>query len=276
MIQDLFPQVFDNQYTPRDPKPTDYVLSFRGKEVLIYMENGVIDIPKVADCPENEYHYLHTIDDDAFYLPKNPLEPFGKFAYVPFGKYKEYKPKALAYGCVVGESFYRWYRRNQFCGQCGSPMEKSTTERAMVCPKCGFLDYPKICPAIIVAVCHGDKVLLTKYAGREFTNYALIAGFAEVGETIEETVHREVLEEVGVHVKDLRFYKSQPWPFSDSLLMGFFAKLDGDEHITLERNELSLGEWTNREDVPPDTLGTALTAEMMDLFRRGKDPFSQQ
>ena len=102
-------------------------------------------------------------------------------------------------------------------------MEKSTVERAMVCPACGNTVYPKICPAVIAAVHDGDRLLLTRYRGRAFKKYALIAGFNEIGESIEDTVRREVLEEAGVHVKNLRFYKSQPWVFTDTLLMGFFC-----------------------------------------------------
>lgn len=93
--------------------------------------------------------------------------------------------------------------------------------------------FPKISPAVIVAVTDNDRVLLTKYAGRTYKNYALVAGFNEAGETIEQTVRREVMEEVGLKVKNLKYYKSQPWGLSGSLLSGFFCELDGDDKITL-------------------------------------------
>ena len=112
------------------------------------------------------------------------------------------------------------------------------------------MEYPKICPAVIVAVLDGERILLTKYAGRSYTRYALIAGFAEIGETIEQTVHREVMEEVGLRVKNLRFYKSQPWSFSDTLLMGFYCDLDGEDRITLDQDELAVAEWFNRGQIP--------------------------
>lgn len=108
---------------------------------------------------------------------------------------------------------------------------------------------------------------MTKYAGREYTRYALIAGFAEIGESLEQTVHREVKEEVGLKVKNLKFYKSQPWPFTDTLLAGFYAELDGDDTITLEEDELALGVWLSREDIPPEELKISLTSEMMEAFR---------
>ena len=125
------------------------------------------------------------------------------------------------------------------------------------------MEYPKLSPAVIVAVRNGDKLLLSKYAGREFTNYALIAGFAEIGEPIEDTVRREVMEEVGLKVKNIRFYKSQPWSFSDTLLFGFFCDLDGDDTIRLDEEELALAEWQERSQIPDDAYEISLTREMM-------------
>lgn len=91
------------------------------------------------------------------------------------------------------------------------------------CPKCGNLIYPKIAPAVIVAVTRGDQILMTRYQGRDYKGYALIAGFTEIGETAEDTVRREVMEEVGLQVKDLRYYGSQPWGADANLLLGFLA-----------------------------------------------------
>ena len=123
-------------------------------------------------------------------------------------------------------------------------------ERMMRCEYCGQMEFPKICPAVIIGVTDGNRLLMSKYAGRDYKKYALIAGFAEIGETIEETVQREVMEEVGLKVKNLRYYKSQPWSFSDTLLFGFFAELDGSAEITLDEEELALAEWFEREEIP--------------------------
>ena len=135
------------------------------------------------------------------------------------------------------------------------------------CPQCGLVEYPKICPAVIVGIVNGDKILLSKYAGREYKKYALIAGFAEIGESIEDTVRREVGEEVGLKVKNLRFYKSQPWSFTDTLLFGFFCQVDGDDTITMDDQELSVAQWVSREEVPDDPEGISLTREMMTVFK---------
>ena len=112
----------------------------------------------------------------------------------------------------------------------------------MRCPKCGQMEYPKICPAVIIAVTDKNRLLLSKYAGRTYKRYALLAGFTEIGETLEETVKREVMEEVGLKVTNIRYYKSQPWSFSDTLLAGFFCDLEEPGQIRLDENELALAE----------------------------------
>ena len=142
----------------------------------------------------------------------------------------------------------------------------------MECPSCGNHEYPVLCPAVIVGITNGDKIILSKYEGRSFKRYALIAGFAEIGETIEETVHREVMEEVGLKVKNLRYYKSQPWSFSSSLLFGFFCDVDGDDTLTVDHEELSMAQWVERDKIPDQGNNISLTKEMMMLFRDGKEP----
>ena len=141
----------------------------------------------------------------------------------------------------------------------------------MQCPACQKLRYPVISPCVIVAVTQGERILLTRYASGHSTykKYALIAGFAEIGESIEKTVQREVMEEVGLKVKNLRFYKSQPWSFTDTLLFGFFAELDGEEEITMDEKELSEAGWFLREELPEEFDGVSLTNEMIRVFRDG-------
>lgn len=146
-------------------------------------------------------------------------------------------------------------------------MQKKSDERAMICEKCGLVEYPKISPAVIVGVVDGDKILMSRYAHSVYKKYSLIAGFAEIGETLESTVRREVMEEVGVKVKNIRYYKSQPWGLSDSLLVGFFAELDGSAEIKLDTNELAEAKWFARNDIPYGASAISLTSEMIEAFR---------
>lgn len=116
------------------------------------------------------------------------------------------------------------------------PVLPDEKERMLRCPSCGHLIFPTIAPAVIVGVTDGNRIILTTYAAREYKRYALIAGFTEIGETVEETVRREVMEEVGIPVKNIRYYKSQPWGFDSNLLMGFFCQADRKSQMSMDWN----------------------------------------
>lgn len=146
-------------------------------------------------------------------------------------------------------------------------MRHDDKQRMMRCDSCQNIVFPKISPAVIVAVTDNDRILLTKYVGRTYRNYALIAGFTEIGETMEETVRREVMEEVGVKVKNITYYKSQPWGLSGSQLLGYFCELDGDDTITLQEDELSVGTWVRADDIEVSDDNISLTREMIEKFR---------
>ena len=163
-----------------------------------------------------------------------------------------------------------WYETSRFCGRCGHVMERDCNERALVCPACGNRVYPRINPAVIVAVRDGDRLLMTRYAGPgAYRHRALIAGFCEIGETAEQTVAREVLEEAGVHVKNIRYYKSQPWGFASDLLLGFVCDLDGGSELHMDAQELSSAEWVARADIYEEDDQVSLTREMILAFKNG-------
>ena len=142
----------------------------------------------------------------------------------------------------------------------------------MRCPNCGNMIFPRISPSVIVAVTDGDRLLLSKYANRAYTRYALIAGFTEIGETGEQTVEREVMEEVGLKVKNIRYYKSQPWGVDGNLLLGYYCDLDGSDQIRLDEDELAMADWFDRNDLPAKDDGISLTREMIRVFGEGKEP----
>lgn len=190
------------------------------------------------------------------------------YQFQGINSFRRINPQYMGFAVITAFHLYGWYRDNMFCGRCGRPMEHDNHERMMHCYECGNVVFPKICPVVIVAITDGDRIVMTKYAGGNYKNYALVAGFGEIGETIEETVHREVMEEVGLKVKNLQYYKSQPWGLSGSLLFGFFCELDGDDTIRLQEEELSVGEWMHANDMDeilPD--GVSLTREMMMKFK---------
>ena len=284
MIQDIAPSVFRNEYDP-DGKAdaSSRVLFFSGSNVLMKGEGSAMELPSLeeldfAGVTAPELRFLFRVDGRGIFLlpdretgidPEN-LPPGWHFEPVMYYRNDRRSPKSQAYSVLTGYQLRNWYRDNRFWGTCGSRTELSSAERAVRCPSCGRIIYPRIVPAVIVAVVDGDRILLTKYANRPFKNYALIAGFTEIGETLEETVAREVMEEAGLRVKNIRYYKSQPWGIVDDLLAGFICEVDGSREIHMDRQELKEAEWVKREDIPGEDDDFSLTSEMMHRFKAGK------
>ena len=302
MIQDIYPSRLNNQYTAYSPVDEDIVFFFQGsslrakyedEETLVYPQykefvKGII-LQENKDSVDNyTFIYLLSVDDTRYFLAEKKGELLkgqyiGEMAdasihkeyaavvegfdFVGVNSFRKAKPKATAFAAITAYHIYGWYRDNHFCGRCGGPTVHDSKERMVRCTSCGNMIFPKICPAVIVAVTDNDRILLTKYAGRMYRNYALIAGFNEAGETLEQTVEREVMEEVGLKVKNIRYYKSQPWGLSGSLLSGFFCELDGDDKITLQEDELSLGTWVKADELDLEDDGISLTREMIIKFR---------
>ena len=276
MLQDIGIGRFDNRFVLRQAEANDTVLIYRDDAVLVLSRDARLRLPRLRELPASlkvlDLRYAFSIEEVRYFYGdssnEGPAAELPKeLIFVPSREYRNMEPQETAFACCVGESLHRWHRNNHYCGRCGSLMEDSVTERAIVCPNCRLTLYPKICPAVIVAVCDGDRLLLTKYRGRAFKRYALVAGFNEIGESIEDTVRREVLEETGLRVKNLRFYKSQPWVVTDSLLMGFFCELDGQDGVRLQEDELSEAGWFARDMIPRDHSSISLTGEMIEVFR---------
>ena len=278
MIQDIGKFRYHNEYRKTAPVSDSKVLCYRNRELLLYYQDQQISFPAYGELqrhlPElaDKYTYLFSIDETSYYLFPAPDEKrLPGTVWEDIRILRTASPREEAFAGITGHQLYDWYDSRKYCPRCGKPLIHDERERMMRCTSCGQQEYPKISPAVIVGVTHGDRLLLTKYAGRDFKKYALIAGFAEIGETIEETVQREVMEEVGLKVKNLRYYKSQPWSFSGTLLMGFFAELDGEDKIRLDEEELSLARWCTRDEIPEND-GLSLTREMMQAFRENRLP----
>lgn len=282
MIQEIYPEIYRNEFTPRKPEADDLVFCFKKDEVLMFGVEEMLLAPTVDmmrqsyGVTDEDLVYLFRVNDDAIYMLNYSQGIEEKTVELPGMEFRitrifrTLEPKWIGFAGITASHLEKWYRSNQFCGCCGEKMEPKTTERAMRCAGCGFTDYPKICPAVIVGIIDGDKIMLTKYANRAFTRFALVAGFCEIGESVEDTIRREVMEEVGVKVKNIRYYNSQPWAFSESLLLGFFVDLDGDGDVTLDTDELKEAVWVPREEVPDDQEnGLSLTYTMMQAFKRG-------
>jgi NAD+ diphosphatase len=142
-----------------------------------------------------------------------------------------------------------WHRDHQYCGQCGQATTASENDRARVCQECNQTFYPRLSPSIIALVTKGDEILLAKNARARGNFYSTLAGFVEPGESIEEAVHREVYEEVGIHIKNLQYYGSQSWPFPNSLMLGFHAEYESGE-LELQEDEILDAQWFHHQNLP--------------------------
>ena len=141
-----------------------------------------------------------------------------------------------------------WARTHRYCGACGAPMQRAAAEFCMRCPACGFSAYPRISPAMMVLVRRGDHILLARHAAVAATRYTALAGFVEPGEGIEEAVARELWEEAGVRVRNVRYVASQPWPFPSSLMIACTSEALSDE-LTLDTTEIEEAGWFSAAEV---------------------------
>lgn len=286
MLQDIKPHVFYNEYKSNLIRPRDVVLVFVQDKVLVKRDSEVL-FPTVEECKDREQlQYLFRIDETKYYLFmfKKDKRATGtemlqeamiesihdmlqeQVDWVLVRSLRDTAERKDCFAAATAYHLYVWYRDNRYCGRCGGKLASDKKERMLFCEKCHNTVYPKIAPAVIVGLIHNNHILMTKYADREYKRYALVAGFTEIGETAEETVQREVMEEVGLKVKNISYYKSQPWGFDSNLLMGFFAQLDGGDDIRLEEEELASAEWIRREQAVHMNDGVSLTREMMEYF----------
>lgn len=279
MIQDIFPAKFYNHYEEQKPCASDSAFLFsEGKVLARYnQEAQSLNFPTCGDFSDQapSATYLFAIDNQKYFLMPEKAELPAGLSDFSFYTLRQLRDLPLASNVDIFAAFsayhlWKWYDNNKFCGHCGKSLFHDTVERALYCPACKSKIYPRINPAVIIGILNQkkDKILITKYR-TGYAHSALVAGFTEFGETLEQTVEREVMEEVGLKVKNIRYYKSQPWALAQDLLAGFFCEVDGDETIRMDESELKYAEWVSRDAVELQPNDYSLTNEMMKLFKTG-------
>jgi NAD+ diphosphatase len=264
---------FISEITPPSTKEDPaWWFAFEGDKLLVRPDGTSISIPCLTDFAELglrtvRQHYLGRLPDRHCYtveLAEGTVPPAG----MTFQGLRQV-------GFLVDEVLFslagralqvlEWDRTHQFCSRCGIQMRIRPIERAKECPQCGLLFFPRLAPAIIVAVTRGDELLLARSHRFPTKMYSVIAGFVEPGETLEHAVRREVQEEVGLAVKGIRYFGSQPWPFPHSLMIGFTASYTGGE-ITLDDPEIDDAGWYRAGNLPTIPGKISIARQLIDWF----------
>lgn len=275
MIQDIAPHIFDNSYSPEvKPEKGDTALYFRAGAVLCSPGAEKL-LPDYGEyiAPESAV-YLFSVDGRRYFLITDEnARTEGDYVFTEVKKLRWSKEVSREDIFILFTAMYlwNWYTNNRCCGHCGGKTVPDYSERALLCTRCCRVIYPRINPAVIVGVRSGDELLITRYAeNRGYQHDALVAGFTEIGETFEQTVSREVMEEVGLKVKNITYYSSQPWGYTGGILAGFFCDVDGSTEVRLDESELSRAVWVKRQEISGQPDNFSLTNDMMMKFRDGK------
>jgi NAD+ diphosphatase len=246
---------------------------FKDDAVLVKLNEDVAHIPCVTALDQLSLQpirtqYLGTLDGRHCYSAEVDAQdnsiPDG-MSFQRFRSLYNALPEEIFWAAGRAFQVMDWDRTHQYCGKCGHPTQSAEGERAKVCPECGQTSYPRIAPAVIVAVVK-DRQLLLAHANRFPKGlYSVIAGFVEVGETFEECVRREVKEETAIEVKDIQYFGSQPWPFPHSLMVGFTAKYAGGE-IRVDDTEITEAGWFTADNLPICPTKISIARRLIDWF----------
>ena len=258
--------------TPSEPCGSAWWFVFCGHKLLVLVKDGTASLINVRDLREVDLkpvrqHYLGTLDGRHCYsaeLAEDMEAPDG-MTFHGLRELWALLEEDLLTIAGLAKQIIHWDRTNQFCSRCGGHMESETERRVKTCPRCHRTNFPRISPAVIVAVVKANKLLLARAHRHPPGLYSVIAGFVEPGETLEDCVRREVKEETGVDVKEIRYFGSQPWPFPNSLMIAFTAKYAGGKLI-IEKAEIEDAGWFAPDNLPSIPPKITIARQLIDWF----------
>jgi NAD+ diphosphatase len=262
---------------PQEVNPDSYWFMISDQKVIVLSENGTITIPRYINLEEfnikhDHVQYMGIYNGVSCYAAgvESTLNlPECLSIHPPLTLLNNLDTDMVKLSGLAGQ-FITWSRNHRYCGKCGSLTEDKNDERAKICTVCGQVYYPRLSPAIIVAVTKDDKLLLASSPRFRSKFYSVLAGFVEPGETLEECVKREVKEEVGIEVENIKYFGSQPWPFPDSLMIGFTAEYESGE-IMPDKNEITDVSWFARDEIPGIPSSISIARRLIDWFIDGKN-----
>jgi len=255
--------------TEREPS---WIFAFRGNELLVHQDGPVARLPRMAEWEAlglsgEPLHAVGHLDGEPALAVELPAatEPPPGMAFEGlrrlWGKLHETAWQLAGRAVQILD----WDRNHRFCGRCGTPTKASADERSRTCPSCGQQHFPRLSPAVIVLVTRGDELLLARSPHFAPGVYSTLAGFVEPGESLEDTVAREIHEEVGVTLSDVRYFGSQPWPFPNSLMVGFTAQWAAGE-LQPQPGEIEDARWFHPGALPLLPAPMSIARKLIDSF----------
>lgn len=261
---------------PEEIKPDSLWFMIHEQKIVVFSEDNSTSIPEYKKLLENSIftehtQYMGTYNSVSCYAGeiedlKHLPESFS--VHPPLSLLKEIGADLVRIAGLASQ-FINWSRNHRICGRCGKPTEDKKDERAKICTDCGQVYYPRLSPAVIVAVVKDDRILMANSPRFPSKFYSVLAGFVEPGETLEECVEREVYEEVGIRLKNIRYFGSQPWPFPDSLMVGFTAEYAGGE-IIIDEKEIADAQWFKKDEIPRIPPSISIARKLIDWFLESK------
>ena len=261
---------------PEEIKPGSLWFLVHEQKIIVFSEDNAATIPEYKNLKDNNIVSEHTqfmgtyntIPCYAAEITATQNLPECFSVHPPLSLVNEIEVDLVRLAGLASQ-YINWSRNHRYCGKCGKFTEDKKDERAKICTACGQVYYPRLSPAIIVAVIKDDRLLMANSPRFPSKFYSVLAGFVEPGETIEECVKREVREEVGIEIKNIKYFGSQPWPFPDSLMIGFTAEYASGE-INADESEISHADWFKRDEIPRIPPSISIARKLIDWFLEKK------
>ena len=265
-------KIVNTNVVSRDTGMPSFWFVFKGNRLLVREVGHELMVPMILNPDEinlkptsvHNMGLLHGRPCYAIDVSESSFLP-PDFSFQGLWFLYDYLDNELFNMAIKAKQIVIWDRTSIFCSCCGAKTKDKEKERAKECPDCGFVMFPRISPAIIVLVEKKDRILLARAVRFKENVYSVLAGFVEPGETLEEAVEREVEEEVGIKIKDIRYFGSQPWPFPDSLMIAFVAKYKSGK-IKIDKNEIVDAGWFSYDNLPAIPGNISIARRMIDWF----------